>query len=108
MLLPYLTLSTGIREIEDILHVEFMYSHGSGNPMVPGTNIPAITNDADNKVIAMRWGVRIIPGKPGLPWVRSEGIISKTGARVLIRTRRCLALTNCFFIRNDQSIYLFY
>ncbi|HLF34976.1 MAG TPA: SOS response-associated peptidase family protein, partial [Cyclobacteriaceae bacterium] len=108
MLLPNLSLSSGIGEIEEFLHTEFLYSYAPECRMMPGGKVPAITNEADNKIVPMKWGLEIFPGNSATPWLRSEGIISRAGARILIRMQRCLVLTNCFFIRKEQSVYLIY
>jgi putative SOS response-associated peptidase YedK len=109
MLLPYLTLASTVAAIENSYQLEFLYSYTPAFRFVPQMKLPVITAAADNKIILMTWGFNPVSDKnPEIPWVRSEGIIKKSGIKILIRTSRCLVLTNCFYALKNGSLILFF
>jgi putative SOS response-associated peptidase YedK len=109
MLIPILTLATPPSEIESICQVEFINRFIPSFRLVPGNEIPVITNESFNKVFSIPWG---FPSRKNenerTPWLRSEGIIKKAGIRVLVRLHRCLVFTNCFYSGKGENLYLFY
>lgn len=97
------TIASSSEAIETEYQAEFQYSYSKCFNAHPGLTLPVICNDDEKKIHGLRWG--LVP-----PWSKDpEGdyrhinahtnkVVKHPVFRAPIRKRRCLILSNCFFV----------
>jgi putative SOS response-associated peptidase YedK len=109
MLLNYLTLATPVSTIESVFQVQFQNSFIPTYRFSADMALPVITHESEKTIILLPWGIQSFKRQTFKQhWIQSDGILKNLRSRALIRTHRCVVLTNCFYINNNGEILLIY
>jgi len=109
LLLPFYSLGSDFRSIEDALSFEFAFAYKPVFICSPNQHLPVIFYSEERKIDQAIWGIQSqMANSKSFPWVRMEGIIKNIHTRTLIRKNRCLIPANGFFIQVQSEKYFIY
>jgi putative SOS response-associated peptidase YedK len=107
--MPFYSIGSDTRSIEETLSFEFSYTFKPVILCAPKERLPVIFTREQGKIEHAKWGIQSAKNNSWIfPWVRMEGIIKNMHSRALIRTNRCLVPANGFFISTGTSKYFIY